>query len=104
MKIYFCLLVCLLSLNGMAQFGGGNGSGYTRGNGGGVGQCYTMATIAVHACDNYALPSGSQVVNTPGTYNDTIPNFSGCDSLLTIQLTLSHSSSGNLTLSGCDSL
>ena len=37
---------------------------------------------------SYTSPSGNHVWTTSGTYHDTIPNHAGCDSLLTIVLTL----------------
>jgi hypothetical protein len=94
----------LLGVSGFAQFAGGNGSGYTSGGGGGVGVCNSTAVVAVNACDNYMLPSGSGTVTVSGTYLDTIPNLAGCDSFLTIQLALVYSSSATVTESGCDSI
>lgn len=104
MKPFFTLLLTLSALTTFAQFNGGSGSGYTRGTGGGVGQCNSAGTVAVHACDSYTLPSGSRTVNVPGTYLDTIPNLANCDSFLTIQLTLSYSTSETISQAGCDSL
>lgn len=40
-------------------------------------------TIDVFVCDYYELPSGKDVIITNGTYNDTIPNHVGCDSVIT---------------------
>lgn len=104
MKLSLIVLFSLLALSAFSQFSGGNGSGYTRGTGGGVGQCTSSATLTLHVCDSYTLPSGSQTVTTPGTYQDTIPNLAGCDSLLTLHLTFGSSSSHTLTTAGCDSL
>ncbi|MBU2018497.1 MAG: T9SS type A sorting domain-containing protein [Bacteroidetes bacterium] len=39
------------------------------------------------ACEKFIAPSG-KVYTTPGTYMDTILNKAGCDSVLTIQLTM----------------
>jgi hypothetical protein len=39
------------------------------------------------ACNEYISPSG-QTWTISGTYSDTIPNAAGCDSIITIQLTL----------------
>jgi hypothetical protein len=104
MKAYFFILFVLLGLGGFAQFAGGNGSGYTSGGGGGVGVCNSSGTVVVNACDNYMLPSGSQTVTASGVYQDTIPNLAGCDSFLTIQLTVVYSSSATLAESGCDGI
>lgn len=37
-------------------------------------------------CDNYTSPSGNYSWGLSGTYFDTIPNYLGCDSILTINL------------------
>lgn len=48
----------------------------------------TSNTISVSACDQYVSPSGNFTWTTNGSYNDVIPNAAGCDSLLTINLTI----------------
>ena len=48
----------------------------------------TAAEITVDACDNFTSPSGIYVWTTSGIYNDTIPNAGGCDSIITIDLTI----------------
>lgn len=47
----------------------------------------TNDTIQAYGCQYYISPS-SKFFNSPGTYVDTIPNQLGCDSVLTINLTL----------------
>lgn len=49
--------------------------------------CHTDSSLAVSAFCSYVSPSGI-VYNTSGIYMDTIPNAEGCDSLLTIDLTI----------------
>lgn len=51
-----------------------------------VGTSYN--TITETACDSYTSPSGLFVWTTSNTYTDTIPNAAGCDSVLTINLTI----------------
>lgn len=51
-----------------------------------VGQA-TASTISPTACISYTSPSGN-VWTTSNTYMDTIPNVSGCDSVMTINLTI----------------
>jgi hypothetical protein len=51
----------------------------------------TTATISPVACGSYTVPSGDEMYMTSGTYMDTIPNAAGCDSILTINLTISGS-------------
>ncbi|MDX1351332.1 MAG: lamin tail domain-containing protein, partial [Putridiphycobacter sp.] len=45
----------------------------------------TTASIFESACESYTAPSGI-VYTTTGTYNDTILNVAGCDSIITITL------------------
>ena len=49
----------------------------------------TTETIAVSICDSLQVPSGAWYSAT-GTYMDTIPNAAGCDSVMTINLTITH--------------
>ncbi len=45
-------------------------------------------TITVTVCDTYTSPSGRHTWFGTGIYKDTIPNAAGCDSILTINLTV----------------
>ena len=59
------------------------------------------ATINPTACNSYTSPSGNNVWTASGTYTDTIPTTSGCDSVITINLTInsinaSTSQNGNI--------
>lgn len=60
------------------------------------------STITVSACDNYISPSGNYVWTTSGTYADTIANMFGCDSLITINLTVNQSLNSLLSITECD--
>lgn len=51
----------------------------------------TTSTINPIACGSYTVPSGDETYTVSGTYMDTIPNINGCDSIITINLTLSTS-------------
>jgi len=62
----------------------------------------TAGSIDVAACEVYTSPSGNHTWNTPGTYLDTIINVAGCDSLLTINLTINHSTEGEISVEACD--
>ncbi len=48
----------------------------------------TAATIAPSACATYTSPSGHHTWTSGGTYTDTLTNAAGCDSIITINLTI----------------
>jgi hypothetical protein len=50
--------------------------------------CNTSASISPSACVTYTVPSGDEIYTTSGTYFDTLANAAGCDSVLTINLTI----------------
>ena len=50
--------------------------------------CTSYDTIPVAACGDYLSPSGKFNWTTSGTYFDTLQNTAGCDSFLTINLTI----------------
>lgn len=49
----------------------------------------TYAEVSAFSCGTYYSPSGNYSWNESGTYLDTIPNKAGCDSIITIHLTVS---------------
>jgi hypothetical protein len=61
------------------------------------------STITIEACENYTVPSGDETYTLSGTYNDTIATTSGCDSVLTINLTIKQNSNSNIIETACDS-
>ncbi|MDX1908764.1 MAG: LamG-like jellyroll fold domain-containing protein [Bacteroidia bacterium] len=60
-------------------------------------------TLSVVTCDEYLSPDGTQLWTTSGTYTDTVASLSGCDSVVTVNLTILNSSANALTVSVCDS-
>lgn len=54
--------------------------------------CNTSNSIAVTACNSYTVPSGGETYFSSGSYTDTLPNASLCDSILTIDVTIQTSS------------
>jgi hypothetical protein len=57
-------------------------------------------TATVTACDSYT--SGGNTYTTSGTYIDTVTSALGCDSILTLNLTINQSSTGSMTLTACN--
>jgi hypothetical protein len=53
-----------------------------------VSTCITSNTLTLTVCNSYTVPSLGETYTVSGTYFDTIPNAAGCDSLLTINLTI----------------
>ena len=60
----------------------------------------THATETVVACESYTSPSGLYIWSSTGTYNDTIPNMAGCDSILTYNVTIDAAPDTSVTISG----
>jgi len=48
----------------------------------------SSATISISSCYSFTSPSGNYTWYTSGLYTDTIPNTSGCDSIITINLVI----------------
>jgi len=63
----------------------------------------TTASVTVSSCDSYVSPSGNYTWTASGIYNDTIANAAGCDSIITLDLTISYSTSGTDVQTACDS-
>lgn len=65
--------------------------------------CTSSSSITITECNSYVVPSGDETYTTDGIYKDTIPNFNGCDSVITIDLTINSSSSSSLNATACGS-
>ncbi|HRH09666.1 MAG TPA: T9SS type A sorting domain-containing protein [Bacteroidia bacterium] len=59
------------------------------------------STISAIACNSYLSPSGNETWTASGTYTDHITNSSGCDSLITVNLTINYPSHASLTINEC---
>lgn len=60
----------------------------------------TSASLTITACNRFVSPSGKYTLTASGIHKDTIPNHWGCDSLLTINLTINHSPDISVTQNG----
>jgi hypothetical protein len=63
----------------------------------------TSSSLYETACNSYSSPSNKYVWTKSGTYQDTIPNFRGCDSILSIHLTANKSTTSSLHEQACNS-
>ena len=62
----------------------------------------TDSTFTVVACDSYTWTLNGETYTESGTYYDTIPNAAGCDSTVTLELTIDKSN-GRYEVTACDS-
>lgn len=65
--------------------------------------CSSTSVLNLAVCDNYTSPSGNYTWTVSGTYLDTIPNSFGCDSIITINLTINNSTTAVQTDTSCNS-
>ena len=59
--------------------------------------------FSVSQCVKYTLPSKKRTVTASGTYNDTIISYLGCDSVITIKVTILNPTYGSRNIAACDS-
>ena len=65
--------------------------------------CYSSyASDTLTACGSYASPSGNYTWTTSGTYADTLMNAIGCDSIITVHLSINYSNTGTDVITACD--
>lgn len=65
--------------------------------------CNTTANISPTACDSFVSPSGKRNWKRSGSYKETILNAEGCDSIVSIDLTILNSTSSTDFIAACDS-
>jgi hypothetical protein len=63
----------------------------------------TANSFAVSSCQSYLSPSGNYTWTTSGSYQDTLVNSGGCDSVLTIQVNILPALSSTSNVSACSS-
>ncbi len=61
------------------------------------------ATDAVTACDSFTWIDGVTYTSSNNTATDTLMNVAGCDSVVTLNLTILNSNTGTDVVSACDS-
>lgn len=62
----------------------------------------TSGIVSYSACDSMTSPSGNYVWDSTGQYLDTLTNVNGCDSFLTVFLTVNHSFAITYAVDACD--
>ena len=60
------------------------------------------STITIETCDRYSIPGGHYTWTNSGIYNDTIVNPTGCDSIITINLTILNSNVSVIDTFACN--
>lgn len=63
----------------------------------------SRVSLKRYSCYQMMSPSGKYVWSNSGTYIDTIASIYGCDSIMSIELTIADSSVSNVELATCDS-
>ena len=64
----------------------------------------TYDTITVRKCSSYRMPGSKKLIYQSGEYQSSLNNYMGCDSLLTIKLTIDRPSTEFIKLVNCDSV
>ncbi|MES2557049.1 MAG: T9SS type A sorting domain-containing protein [Bacteroidota bacterium] len=62
----------------------------------------TTSNLSASACETYTWAENGMMYTTSGSYNDTIPNAAGCDSIITLNLTINQPAASFVTASACD--
>jgi len=72
-----------------------------------IGRSYCDTVVrskfSLSRCVKYQLPSKKKTVTQSGTYYDTIMSYRGCDSIMTIQLTILKPTGSSFNVAQCDS-
>lgn len=63
--------------------------------------CNSSKSLFLSVCDTFISPSG-KIITKSGNYIDTINNYSGCDSIISIALTINHHFDSVITVKSCD--
>lgn len=64
----------------------------------------TNSSLQVNSCNSYYWAQTGQTYNTSGVFQDTLQNVNGCDSIISLNLTINANIQGGTTVqSACDS-
>jgi len=63
----------------------------------------TSGSESITACGNYTWPANGTTYTTSGSYTATLTNSQGCDSIATLNLTISSFSTGTDVVTACNS-
>jgi hypothetical protein len=63
----------------------------------------SSSTVSVTACDTYTWAQNGATYTTSGTHTAVIPNAAGCDSTITLNLTIKNSTAATVAHTACDS-
>jgi hypothetical protein len=63
----------------------------------------TSGSETITACDSYFWSADGGTYSSSGIYTTTLTNSNGCDSLVTLNLTINNQTSGSETITACDS-
>ncbi len=63
----------------------------------------TSSALSATACDSYTWAENGTTYTASGAYTEVLTNASGCDSTITLNLTINSSSSSSLSATACDS-
>jgi hypothetical protein len=66
-------------------------------------ETFSGSIISPVICDTFSSPSGNYQWISSGFYSDTLTNVQGCDSIITVNLTVLKSTSSSITVAECES-
>ena len=62
----------------------------------------TASSFNVTACDGYTWTQKNATYTASGTYTDTVSNSVGCDSVITLNLTINNATASSFNVTACD--
>ena len=66
-------------------------------------QLSTNSSVSITACDSYSWTQNGTTYLASGTYKDTVTNTAGCDSIISLNLTINNSTASSVAVTSCDS-